>query len=46
MFLIKTAFDNIVFNKKRNIFSILLIAIASASIILLQGYVGLYSKKR
>ena len=44
MFLIKTAFDNIVFNKKRNIFSILLIAIASASIILLQGYVE-YSKQ-
>lgn len=44
MFLIKSAFDNIVFNKKRAIFSILLIAIASASIILLQGYVE-YSKQ-
>ncbi|CEM63065.1 ABC transporter permease [Treponema phagedenis] len=44
MFLIKSAWDNITFNKKRNTFSILLIAIASASILLFQGYVE-YSKQ-
>lgn len=39
MFLIESAWSNIVFNKKRNIFSVLLIAIASASILLFHGYV-------
>lgn len=40
MFLIKTAWDNIRFHKKRSIFSILLIMIASGAILLFRGYIG------
>ncbi|UTC62542.1 ABC transporter permease [Treponema sp. OMZ 787] len=39
MFLIKSAWDNIKFHKKRSILSILLIAIASAAILLYRGFV-------
>lgn len=39
MFLLKSAWDNIKFHKKRSILSILLIAIASAAILLYRGFV-------
>ena len=44
MFLIKTAWDNIAFHKKRSILSILLIAVASATILLYRGFVE-YSER-
>ena len=39
MFLLKSAWDNIKFHKKRSILSILLITIASAAILLYRGFV-------
>lgn len=39
MFLLKSAWDNIKFHKKRSILSILLIAIASSAILLYRGFV-------
>lgn len=39
MFLVKSAWDNIVFHKKRSILSILLITIASGAVLLFRGYV-------
>ena len=39
MFLLKTAWDNIFFHKKRSILSILLIAVTSSTILLYKGYV-------
>jgi len=39
MFLLKTAWDNICFHKKRSILSILLIAVTSSTILLYKGYV-------
>lgn len=39
MFLLKTAWDNIFFHKKRSFLSILLIVVASSTILLYKGYV-------
>ncbi|MGP1438485.1 MAG: ABC transporter permease [Treponema sp.] len=44
MFLLKTAFANIFFHKKRSLLSILLIAVASSTILLYKGYVE-YSER-
>lgn len=44
MFLIKSAWDNIVFHAKRSILSVLLIAVASAALLLYRGFVA-YSEQ-